>query len=381
MTHQLLKKPFIAAMMIPTGVGASMGGFAGDATPALNLLASTCDVLITHPNVANAAGMQKLPGNALYVEGYGLDQFFMGRWALEPTRHPCIGVVLDAGIEPEMLHVHQNVLSAARSVYGLSILPALITEEPLDLFCEQTPSGVASGGLHNPQSLLQAAETLYTEGATAIAVCTQFPQSTPEMEAAYASGAGVDPIGGLEAILSHLIVARFQKPCAHAPVFSTKSTLASFFETVDPRSAAEYITPTFLPCVLTGLAQAPQFVQNLPQNPVSRSAISVNDVDALVVPANCLGGIPMLCALEQNIPLIVVAANQTVLDVDSQNLGLFLGNKALYKAEGSNAFNHDGLNGCMPKVIHVQSYVEAAGVLQALKLNLSLSLSGCLALA
>ncbi len=68
----VFQPPFVAAMVIPTGVGASIGGFAGDATPHLNLLASVTDVLITHPNVANAAVFQKLPDNALYVEGYGL---------------------------------------------------------------------------------------------------------------------------------------------------------------------------------------------------------------------------------------------------------------------------------------------------------------------
>ena len=53
--------PFITAMIIPTGVGASIGGFGGDASPQMNALADVSDVFITHPNVANAAIFQNLP--------------------------------------------------------------------------------------------------------------------------------------------------------------------------------------------------------------------------------------------------------------------------------------------------------------------------------
>ena len=40
--------------IVPTGIGASIGGHAGDATPAARLIASTCNKLILHPNVVNA---------------------------------------------------------------------------------------------------------------------------------------------------------------------------------------------------------------------------------------------------------------------------------------------------------------------------------------
>ena len=47
---------FNVVMLVPTGIGAEVGGHAGDATPAATLLASVCDTLITHPNVLNASG-------------------------------------------------------------------------------------------------------------------------------------------------------------------------------------------------------------------------------------------------------------------------------------------------------------------------------------
>jgi hypothetical protein len=38
-------------MIVPTGVGASIGGFAGDALPVARALSTVVDCLITHPNV------------------------------------------------------------------------------------------------------------------------------------------------------------------------------------------------------------------------------------------------------------------------------------------------------------------------------------------
>ena len=40
-------------MIVPTGIGASIGGYAGDALPAARLLSCVVDRLITHPNVLN----------------------------------------------------------------------------------------------------------------------------------------------------------------------------------------------------------------------------------------------------------------------------------------------------------------------------------------
>ena len=38
-------------LVIPTGVGCAVGGYAGDALPAARLLAAASGCLITHPNV------------------------------------------------------------------------------------------------------------------------------------------------------------------------------------------------------------------------------------------------------------------------------------------------------------------------------------------
>ena len=69
---------FNIAMVVPTGIGAELGGHAGDATPAAIALAQVADTLITHPNVVNASDINELPGNGIYVEGSVLARLLMG---------------------------------------------------------------------------------------------------------------------------------------------------------------------------------------------------------------------------------------------------------------------------------------------------------------
>jgi hypothetical protein len=348
-----VQPPFIAAMIIPTGVGAFIGGFAGDATPYLNLLASVTDVLITHPNVANAAVFQKLPENALYTEGYGLDQFMQGHWALSLVRQNRIGVVFDAGISPDMLTLHINTINAVRSVYGVDVIGYVLTEQPVETGCEITKSGCSSGYLRNPHVILDACRRLQAQGATAIALCMLLPEleeGEAEHEASYRDGIGVDPIGGIEGILSHLVVSELGIPCAHAPVFTWEKAVPVTDEVLDPRAAAEFIAPTFLPCVLTGLHRAPHMRPVASAKPTD---LTIDQLAAVVVPANALGGIPVLAALRQGIPIIAVEDNQTVLRMNAE----------CFEA--------------MPVerqrlIRRVRSYEEAAGVLQAMRLGLTL---------
>lgn len=45
------KRDYTSVMIVPTGTGAAIGGFAGDALPVARALSSVVDCLITHPNV------------------------------------------------------------------------------------------------------------------------------------------------------------------------------------------------------------------------------------------------------------------------------------------------------------------------------------------
>ena len=55
---------FNAVLLVPTGIGAEIGGHAGDATPVAKLLAEACDTLVTHPNVVNASDFNFPRGHA-----------------------------------------------------------------------------------------------------------------------------------------------------------------------------------------------------------------------------------------------------------------------------------------------------------------------------
>lgn len=331
---------FNAAVIIPTGIGASIGGFGGDAMTLLPLLASVCDTVITHPNVANAACFQQLPSNTLYVEGYALDRFFKGDWSLVPSRQNRIGILWDSGIPHDMEVLHRNTIAAVETVYGVSVTGLEKTRTPVQSQVLAGESGRSTGLLTNPEVLLEAGRRLLEKGATALAVCCLMPDVEDKAEeAAYLQGEGVDPIAGLEAMISHFLVSKLQVPAAHAPVFPYEKALPITDELVDPRAASEFIVSTFLPCVLTGLSRAPQFRAAAPQP----GDLRIQHLSALLVPGDALGGIPVLAALERNIPILAIQNNESAMACPPDALGL------------------------EDKVIRCQNYLEAIGWLVALK--------------
>ena len=110
---------FNAVLLVPTGIGAEIGGHAGDATPVATLLASVCDTLVTHPNVVNASDIIDIPPNALYVEGSVISRLLMGTVGLQPARGNRLLVVIGAHEDELFTHAAINAVSAARASYGL----------------------------------------------------------------------------------------------------------------------------------------------------------------------------------------------------------------------------------------------------------------------
>lgn len=55
------------AFVVPTGIGASIGGYAGDASVYARKFAQKSK-LIVNPNVVNAGGFSGITPNMLYVE-------------------------------------------------------------------------------------------------------------------------------------------------------------------------------------------------------------------------------------------------------------------------------------------------------------------------
>ncbi len=338
-------RPYTAILIIPTGVGAAIGGYAGDALPVAKAMAEVCDVLITHPNVLNGAILYWNLPNALYVEGYGIDKFAEGNWGLQPVHQNKIGLIFDRGIEPDLRLRNIQAADAARATLGLNLTDYLVTDAPLNVELRSAESGASWGTIGNPDSLLRAAEVLINKaGASAIAVVARFPDDIDEeAEQNYRQGKGVDPIAGAEAVISHLIVREFQIPCAHSPTFSSPPLDGN----LSPRSAAEELGYTFLPSVLVGLSRAPQFISRESNKFSNNSDIWVDRVDAVIVPANACGSSALLSLSQSKCQIITVEENQTQMQVPPQCLGI--------------------------KTISASSYLEAIGILAAHKAGINLS--------
>lgn len=331
--------PFTVTLIIPTGIGASIGGYAGDALPVARAMASICDRLITHPNVLNGAQLYWPISNAWYVEGYGLDQFAAGRWGLRPVHSNRIGLILDQAIEPDLRIRHLQAADAARATLGLNLTDAVLTDQPLGVTLKTAASGATWGTIQNPDSLLRAAEKLiHGAGATAIAVVARFPETIDSAALIdYRHGQGVDPLAGAEAVISHLVVRTFRVPCAHAPALSP----LPLDPNLSPRSAAEELGHTFLPCVLVGLSRAPQFISGALQP----HDLDTNAVNAVVIPESACGGSAILNWNKTQTQIITVADNHTTLKVTPQALGL--------------------------SVLSAQSYSEALGMLVAIRAGIN----------
>ncbi len=293
----------LGAFIVPTGIGASVGGFAGDASKWARKI-SKKNKLIVNPNVVNAACFSGITDNMLYVEGYTLDQFFKGNCKLNTSIDNKIGIVFDKSIPEDILNIHINTINAVKTVYDINIQGYEITKEDVGVEFYIDNSGISTGNVGNLKTIKNASEILISKGCNAIAIVCHFPEEQGDN---YANGIGVDPVGGVEAIISHYVSKELEVPCAHAPAFSEIDITSKI---VDPRCSAEYITPTFLPCILLGLSQAPQ-ISNI-------SGIGIEELDYLVLPYNALGGIPALEANKRNIPIYAIKENNTVLNVSNK---------------------------------------------------------------
>ena len=338
----MTNRPYTVALIIPTGIGAAMGGYAGDALPIAKAVAASCDRLITHPNVMNGAQLYWSMPNVLYVEGYALDKFAAGTWGLQPVRRNRIGIVFDAGISDELRTRHLQVADAARATLGLDITDYVVTDTPLGVELRTASSGASWGTIQQPDSLLRAVDKLINvAGAEAIAVIARFPDDLDgTILHDYRHGTGVDPLAGAEAVISHTIVRTFKVPCAHAPALSP----LPIDPDISPRSAAEELGYTFLPCVLVGLSRAPQFITDSARN----QGIWNDEVDAVIIPESACGGSGLISfARSSHTKIITVSENQTRMQVPPATLGI--------------------------KAIAVRSYLEAIGVITVDRAGMSLA--------
>ena len=307
-------------MIIPTGIGCSIGGHAGDANPVAKLLGSVCDNLILHPNVVNAADINEMPENAWYVEGGLLDRFLDGEFYLKKPKSNKILLLVNKPIRPETV----NAVNAARHTIGCNIEICEL-ELQFDMEGFYNEDGTAGGSFYGIDSLIEQIENYEFD---AVAMATQI-KVKKETALNYFKTGGVNPWGKIEAMVSRAITDRINKPFAHAPVETDDAEIRYLNELVNPRIAAEFISTCYIHCVFKGLHKAPRISDD--------TGICNDDIDCLVTPINCLGPAHLSC-LHKKIPIIAVADNVPITKVD------------------------------MPKeFIVVGNYLEAAGLLVAMK--------------
>jgi len=303
--------------IVPTGIGASIGGDAGDATPAFKLIASMSDIAITHPNVVNASDINEMPDNAWYVEGSILDRFLEGKIKLKKPKSNRILLAVNKPIRSETV----NAMNAAIHTLGADI-EYVELETDLEMIATLSDKG-ASGEVYGWKELVKQVKK---HDFDALAMAT--PITVPNKVALdYFRNGGINPWGGVEAVASKLIANAVNKPVAHAPIENDDPEMRYFNEIVDPRMAAEVISQCYIHCVFKGLHKAPR---------ISDTGLSVEDIDCMVSPLNCYGRPHRACE-KAGIPIITVKENETCL--------------------GSPPKENDW----------VDNYFEAAGYIQSLK--------------
>ena len=337
---------FNAVFLVPTGIGAEIGGHSGDATPAARVLAAACDWLITHPNVVNASDLNEMPENALYVEGSTITRLMMGTAGLQRVRANRVLVIIDAHEIELFANDTVNAVSAARATYGLDCPMVVKLDPPLRMTSNFMESGMAAGeieGLERVRAVLDEHDGTFD----AVAIASVIDVADEYHEAYFHSGGEmINPWGGVEAMLTHALSLLYHVPTAHSPMMESHKVANFDFGLVEPRLAAEAVSLTFLQCMLKGLHRSPRIVTD-PDAMREAGVLTAADVSCLVIPDKCVG-LPTLAALEQGIPVIAIRENENLMRNDL---------RALPWAPGQ---------------LHmVENYWEAVGVITALKAGIA----------
>ena len=336
-------KSFNILMLVPTGIGAEIGGHAGDAMPAATLLASVCDSLITHPNVYNASDMIQIPKNGLYVEGSGITRLMMGTGRLAPARANRVLVLIQTHQDRLFTDAAVNAVNAARAYYGLQVPEVVMLDSEFTMISNYSPSGTATGRVNGMEHIWNILDSRMGEfDAVAISSPIRVP-AVFHREYYEREGDMINPWGGVEAMLTHAISLKHDIPAAHSPMFESREIAELDLGIVDPRMAAEVTSTTFLQSILKGLQHSPRIVNC---DKATEGTIGAEDISCMIIPAGCLG-LPTLAALHQGIPVIAVQENANIM---KNNLG------ELPWKPG--------------QLVEVENYWEAAGVASCLRIGL-----------
>ncbi|RJQ57334.1 MAG: DUF3326 domain-containing protein [Desulfobacteraceae bacterium] len=333
---------FNAVLLVPTGIGAEIGGHSGDAGAVARLLAANCDHLITHPNVVNAADINELPENGLYVEGSVISRMMMGKVGLQKVRSNRIIVIMDQHTDKMFHELSINSVSAARAAMGLDCPLVIKMEDRVRMRSLFSKSGRATGRIDFLEYLFEVIEEHRSEfDAVALTSLIDVPEHFHKDYFDRDTNM-FNPWGGVEAMLTHTISTLFDVPSAHSPMMTSSEVMNLDVDIVDPRKAAEAVSTTYLHCILKGLHRSPRVIPDVPIHG-DPALLTVANLSCLIIPDGCVG-LPTLAALEQGIPVIAVKENKNCMQNRLEDLPFDSG-----------------------KLFIVENYLEAVGIMSALK--------------
>jgi hypothetical protein len=314
---------FNAVLLIPTGIGAEIGGHCGDGNAVARLIASTCDNLITHPNVVNASDINEMTENTLYVEGSIITRLMMGQIGLQKVRANRILMLMDKHEDKLFNDEIVNAVSSARISLGIDC-DVYEMDHIVKSVSSYSNSGRAVGTVDHLERLFEIINKFKSE-YDAIGLST-FIEVPSEYHTNYFKDYVdmVNPWGGIESMLTHSIAVEFKMPCAHSPMMASREIMELEVGIVDPRKAPETSSTTYLHCILKGLHRSPQ-----------------------IIPYGCLG-LPTLAAMEHGIPVIAVKENRNYMKNKLEDLPFKKG-----------------------KLFVVENYLEAVGIMQIIKSGVS----------
>ncbi len=343
--QQVSNQPFVVVSIIPTGVRAEIGGFAGDATPSTNLLATACDYLVTNPNAVTASDVYFAQNNVLYLEGNLICQLLLGNIGVIPEKRTKIAAIIEKPKDERFLNNVLNALNGLRVVGGVNIDPVVVTGGAVETACTYSPYGNASGEFQGMEELMKALDVVAQSDATSVALMTTLLVDDKIRQAYYRGESIANPWGGAEAIMTHMLTNFYPFTAAHAPLL-LEWEHTGFGKLVDPRDGAELISSAYVCSPLNGLINSPRPVKFETPIAAGETRISVENVSAVVMPETTVGNIPFLASLDQGVPVILVKDNTTNYNITPEVLQI--------ENQGH-------------KIYRVNSYMEATGLLLALR--------------
>lgn len=354
------QKQFNAVFMLPTGIDAEIGGHCGDAAPAALAIAAVCDNLVVHPNVVNAADINEMSANMLYVEGSILTRLMMGTVGITPSKANRIMSVFHKHDEDEIWQNVINSVGAARASGGFHCSPVCTVPHGvggMQMHTRYADSNRATGDVTGLELICNLIQQNQSEVDT-VAISTVVDVDEDCHDAYFQPpNSGCDqveipanPYGGVEALLTHALTSVFNIQTAHSPMYESVEQMNSEAGIVDPRKAADCVSVSYLHCIIKGLSKAPGIVTDT--DLFGREGVmSVEDISCLIVPGGCLS-LPVIAALHQGIAVIEVC--------DPNNTNLM-----------KNSL--DSLPWREGKYIQASSYLEAAGIAVALREGLDIA--------